>query len=613
MAPFALPFELTRASIYSGKGALLAELPAAGLRRRYELPFAWDPGRTYRVVVEGPAGKLAEKTITIEHSLVPDISGSAFDPRLVLVPKGPLRAAVQIPFGQPGFTFHRSSSSIRGQLQYPTYPVAASPGSTLQMGLQVECVRQAYSPFEFRFDFPASITVSCDDPRVKLEAGRLTWSGELELEHDYEQVMVNIQIPPNFSDDVAILGGRFVDADGIPRQLSIELHTRAEPGKIELVDVTFPSDSAGEPRPEQLADAVVLADPVWSRVHRLLRPTAPIANEHEPVGWQAVQLKNDGALPVSVRIESEVAEGNDSQPLLDFAPTTWIAPTESPTSEHLLAIPPHSTATAVLPLFARREVRPGRYERRLRIFPVGSTQEIAQTVRPLDVIRGDAAVSISVLAALVGSLIAVLLVAWRGRRVVAGIGVEGLATIGMMAAVQFAAAYVFRIGTHVLAGLLGPFAIFVTGLGNEGVSGMLMAATITLVPRVGAASLTLATLWLLNSLFTGQFGLVDIEFVILSCLACELTLALLGVTTTSQIRRPARHAPWSMVLRVALALGSAKALALYLDLCLVQVLYRLYFAPWYVLAVALCVGLGYGATGAAAGTVLGYQLRRTAG
>ena len=61
-----------------------------------------------------------------------------------------------------------------------------------------------------------------------------------------------------------------------------------------------------------------------------------------------------------------------------------------------------------------------------------------------------------------------------------------------------------------------------------------------------------------------------------------------------------------------MAIGVANGLSMYAQYSLIQVFYRLYFAGWYVAAVAVVTGLVYGAVGGWLGASLGFRLRRTA-
>jgi hypothetical protein len=227
------------------------------------------------------------------------------------------------------------------------------------------------------------------------------------------------------------------------------------------------------------------------------------------------------------------------------------------------------------------------------------------------VLRGDPRVTTVALAALALAAGAWLAAGIAGRRIVNRIGVEGLSMIGMVAGMHFAVSYVSRLGGGVLAALLGPFAIFVASLGSEGLVCLLLGVVVTLVPRVGTLAVSSLAVFVLNALVSGQLGLADVLYVTVSAALGEAALAALGVTTGAWRHRPAKRPGAAVVLRVALALGLANAATLYAQFCLTQVLFRLFYAGWYVAAVALLAGLCYGACGAALGALLGGELKRT--
>lgn len=606
---FERPAELKRVSVETAGGMLLAELPAAGRRRFFELPFEWQPATRYRMEVAWSEGS---QELTLESPAV--------------VP--PLRASLELPFGQDGVSFDHTplvepvgdgDARVSASHVSPesTYPILVPAGGTLQLGLLVECTRQAPSQFELELHLPPQVTARSSDPRVQINNSRLVFSGRLALQHDYAQTLIDVSVAQGGTPQLLARLRQWSPGAGeaLRQDLAIELHpalreTLAD--LVELVDVSFPANPDGQPRPEQQADTVVLADEVWSRVRQLFRPSSTLFNYYEPYAWQAVSLANRSEMVLNLRLQSEVDDAETGEPLLDFSPPAWKSPVESASSEHLVRLAPGETAVATIPLYVRPEVLPGEYRRRFQVFLLGSRQPLFRAERTLRVVRGDAVVSGVVLASLCGAVLAWLLALGWGRKVVDRIGVEGLTTIGLLAGVHFVVAYAFRLGSDILAGVLGPFYIFVAGIGNEGAAALMLAVVVTLVPRVGTASLSIATVFLLNSMFTGQFGFVELLFASVACMLNEGLLASLGVTTTKRLRRPAHRAPLLVIARVALAIGTAKGLTLYTQLCLVQVLYRLYYADWYMLAAALWVGLGYASLGAGVGTLLGYQLRRTA-
>jgi hypothetical protein len=188
-----------------------------------------------------------------------------------------------------------------------------------------------------------------------------------------------------------------------------------------------------------------------------------------------------------------------------------------------------------------------------------------------------------------------------------------LSTIAMIAAIHFVVSFVARMaGTAIFGLLAGPFAVYLDGIGGEGIPCLLMAVIVTLIPRVGTATLTIATVWLLNGIVSGSFSVSGILLVGVSIVAHELILLLFGMTKMRREPTTLANANGWLVVRTALAVGIANALALYIQFAVTMRLYDLKFAPWYVDSVALWNGFVYGAIGAAIGTRWGFQLRKTA-
>jgi hypothetical protein len=187
-----------------------------------------------------------------------------------------------------------------------------------------------------------------------------------------------------------------------------------------------------------------------------------------------------------------------------------------------------------------------------------------------------------------------------------------LSTIAVLAALHFAVSYAARLFGYVLYMFLGPLAVFIDGIGGETLPSLLLAVTVTLIPRVGTAGLTIATVWLLNAVVTGTISLISLEMVGISIVVHELVLGTLGVTLENRLARPLRELPWTLVVRTGLAIGLANGAALYIQFYLNWEQLRQFFDLWYVHAVALVTGVGYGGLGAMIGTVWGFRLRRAA-
>lgn len=198
------------------------------------------------------------------------------------------------------------------------------------------------------------------------------------------------------------------------------------------------------------------------------------------------------------------------------------------------------------------------------------------------------------------------------RNVVRALGNSGLALIGLLSGLQFVVSYVSRFGGGVLYALLGPFGIFISGIGDEGLLCLLTAVAVTLLPKPGTLTLTYLTLFLLNSIVTGLVNLLSILFISISIAIGELLLAAFAITLGSRFRETRSAAPTNALARMGLAIGLGNSLTMAAQYAISYAAYRLHLGNWYMAAVALGPGLIYGAGGAWLGTRVGYRLRRTA-
>lgn len=199
-----------------------------------------------------------------------------------------------------------------------------------------------------------------------------------------------------------------------------------------------------------------------------------------------------------------------------------------------------------------------------------------------------------------------------GNRVTSRIGVSGLAMIGLVSAIHFAIAVTSRMGGQVVSAVIGPFAVFVNGIGDEGFPCLLSAVLVALRPKVGTLTLSLLSVFLLMVVTSGTLGLTALIFVSTSVALHEGLCALLRVTTGNDRYAASAKIPTGWMLRAALAISLANALALYAQFAFFRQLYRLQFSDWYVAAVVLINGLLLGFIGSVFGARLGYRLRSVA-
>jgi len=587
---FEEPVELMSLVARSDVGQTVQEFPLAGRRQRVEVPFAWEPGRSYQFDLQ-----IAGHELRVQRT-APETAAA-------------LSASLEAPWGQAAVRFGETAVAR----------ALVPDNGLLSFGLVLENLRQRVTHVELELRPTANVELVDLDPRFQSDgAGGYRLAAELTAQHEYLQALGWMRAKPGADAASVEISLHASDAEPpVQETLTLELRRVSAEQLAALVapgEIVFPCDPLGRRQPERQTDTVVLPDAIWSTVRRWLQPSGAMFNFHAPYAYQAVPLQNDSDVPLNLLVASEVVAGGHEEPLLEFSPPVWASPRESATAEHVLRVAPGETAAAIVPMFVRPEAAPGDYERRFRVSLVGSARPLHTLTAPLRVIRGNPVVASVAAMALLVSLAAWIGFAAFGRRLIGGLGTSGLAVIGMLAALHFAVSFGSRIAGDVLAAFTGPFAVFISGIGNEGLTCLVLAALVVLVPRPGTVTVSSLTVFLLNAMFTGQFGIVDLIFVTVSIVCTELLLALSGTTTrrVGHANMASTFAIWSERWRMAAAIGLANGAVLFTQFCLIQVLVRLFFATWYVTAVALVAGVLYGSIGALAGAALGQRLRSAA-
>ncbi len=196
-----------------------------------------------------------------------------------------------------------------------------------------------------------------------------------------------------------------------------------------------------------------------------------------------------------------------------------------------------------------------------------------------------------------------------GPRLTAAIGVVGMTRIALLSGVHFAISFTSRIADAVISVLVGPYFIFVSGIGGEVLPTLIQAVTVAIIPRPGTLALSNLTVAILNGICAGELGPTDIWFAIVGATLGEFCLLLTGATKWSGDVMPFAPRDWSWPLRCALALSIYNGASWFLLYCMYEVLSRLYYPPSYIAAVALIVGALYGGLGAIVGARWGVRLR----
>ena len=205
-------------------------------------------------------------------------------------------------------------------------------------------------------------------------------------------------------------------------------------------------------------------------------------------------------------------------------------------------------------------------------------------------------------------LVFLVIIGKRLPFVLAGMKTRRLITIALFGTCAFA---VVNVPSTLLNDFfhifLGPFGFLITGMFSGVMLYMLTGALITLIPLHGVVSLMASIRLLLGMVAFGHMSPIVLLSYGVNAFLLELALAASGFTSSRQDAAPVRFTFRRMV-TLALACALADTVATYVMMQGMAVLYRLYYADWYIYMVMGINGFFYTMIGAGCGLLLGSRL-----
>jgi len=372
----------------------------------------------------------------------------------------------------------------------------------------------------------------------------------------------------------------FVDVQPISQQSAAS--------QLRLVAMPFPVDVAGDPDLARPADRVTLPAPWWRWI--LAKTALGTRNwgQYEPWAMQAVELENIGPDPINVAIRSVVLGADGSVDPI-FRPRLRDADNSTGEISVLLRVPAESSAKAVIPVFVDDNRVPDaantlQWSRRIEIAPLGSDTPLIEAERNLYITRGSSAASVGMWAAILAALGGIVLMASQSKRWLSNRRTSDLMTIAMFGALCFLVQTGGQLLGMGIGVLLGPFSTLFTGIIDDAFRTALLVTLLMMVPKPGTAALCVTVNALLGALALGQVGPTELLLLGNRIIWMEGSLWLSGVTRNDSWTQSSIFRTW---LRFSFALGFASILSGACGLVLAVVLYRFFFAPWYIAMVLI--------------------------
>lgn len=360
---------------------------------------------------------------------------------------------------------------------------------------------------------------------------------------------------------------------------------------LALTDLVFPTDAAGFVDVARPEGRVTLPGLGWTRLLAWAGLGTRGQDRELPWGWHAVTLRNAGEKPLDVAVASRVLEGDE--PAEAFRPVVRDEDGGTGLVTALLRIPAGGEATAVVPLFVTAAVLPegaSEFTHELTVTPLGLSKPVLTRTQPLRVSRGSSWVAVGFALALMAACLGVGSALIGVPRWLRTWSTTDLTTIAVFATLGFVITAFTAVLSSGLAAVLGPFSMLVTGLLSDCLRSALLATLIVLLPRRGTATVFLLLGWLMGGVALGAFSPTDFVFVGSRIFWLELFLWIAGLTRGGAWRD---GSPVSRFVRLAGGFAGASLLSMAGSLASQIVLFRLYYAAWFVLLMLALPGFLY--------------------
>ncbi len=351
---------------------------------------------------------------------------------------------------------------------------------------------------------------------------------------------------------------------------------------IKISEVRFPAAEDGTPDVGRPAMRITVPAGWWDDAVRALGWGARRRDAFAPWSFHGVRLRNTSSSPVDVVVRARVTRGGLDAPA--FHPRLREADGGTGAVSILVRVPANGLTLATLPLFVDLgSVTDGAYLLETDVIGTGGGVLLATHSDVLYVRHGDTVAHVGFAASLVAAVSGLLWTACRLKGWLDAAQTSELMTIALFSGALFVVGSASDLATMAIGAVLGPFATLATGLIADVGRTVLLGTLVALTPRPGTLAMAILTGYLLRALAMGSVSPADGIYVGAAIAAQE------GMAWVSGLSR-GRPATF---LRLAVTFGGASVGTTFVGLWMHIVLYRLFFAPWYVAMQVLVPGLFY--------------------
>ncbi|NOZ69949.1 MAG: hypothetical protein GXP46_12085 [Deferribacteres bacterium] len=560
------PARLRHVRVEGREGVIVSRKSGGVEKERLWLVFDWEAGRDYTFTVSTEEG-----TIVVEKS----------------APAHDYTAGVQL---SVPFTSMAGLTSPAIFEKQTAAPGTAIENNELTSALIVTAYRQGERTVTGRVIIPAGVKLTAfpqnrDTKTTYDERGTVIhFRTTLSVAYERFYMPFSIRMPDKgeyrLRAEVTLRG-----ADGreslFSRAVTVKVVGKESlADTIRLIRVSMPAGIQGIALRQYAADTLYIQPRVFKKLGRFFGIEPKYIDYTHPFTYQGLVLENTGTGSIALLINSAVYyRDRDIVPAAFRPPDSMTGGTKDAAVTVTAVLPPGEKTRVVLPVYVTSDPLPGEYRRVVRLIMMGTVSPVAEYEFPLYVTSMNLTAWTFTLIAVFLSLTATLVFIIRFKKIVARMKVRWLVIISLYGAMTFVVSNVpVRIFGSFVSAVMGPFSVFITGFFSSLLYWTLLVSLVRLLPRPGTVTFATLVRYMLNGIMFGGFQLADILFTGTGIVAKEAAFYVSGLT------RRGEGFKWNTgsVLYLAVCLSLADAFITLTGLYLHMVLYRLYFADWYI-------------------------------
>ncbi|MCB0279568.1 MAG: hypothetical protein KDD94_08715 [Calditrichaeota bacterium] len=361
------------------------------------------------------------------------------------------------------------------------------------------------------------------------------------------------------------------------------------------------TNASGLRRETESPNTIFINTAFFSRIQSFFGRQLVEFNHDQPYTFVTAHLENkqDFAQIVIADLQVYDPQGNTATA---FRPRDRSLSSYSESSKASVQLEPNSVANLSVPVFVDQlAIEAGEYRMKLQLRLFGYADPFFETSYPLYVNQSYWERFAIYLFFVVLGISGLIVFVRMYHRYIHNFPVAILITTAIFAAIHFVFTYIAFLLDSTFFAILGPFRSFISAMISEGISSAILISLVLVYPQRGVVSLKLLISFLLSAVLTGALYLHNLPAFGLRILLLESALIISGFYLLRNER--------SRSYLTAFCLALANAIMSYYTLLENQVLFRLFYAGWYMIAFIGITGFVYSFLAILVSWNLGLKLR----